>query len=186
MCKENYRNEIQRVLPEQMNQEATNVEEALMAKYALAGSHIESGDLEAAYKCLKEIMETSLHVFGEDHAVTSSVSASAVISLAATATELGYREEAFGWLNCVDRGIQNGAIERYVEIGLVQSFTGLYSSLGHCDRALPYAERSVQMYETDEIVGETPNKLKAKYTVAGIYSDLGRVDKALTIHKEIC
>jgi hypothetical protein len=98
ICKENYQNEIQRVLAEQMNQEATNMEEALMAKYALAGSHIESGNLEAGYKCIKEMIETSLRVFGEDHALTSHVSASAVVSLAGIATELGHREEAFGWL----------------------------------------------------------------------------------------
>jgi hypothetical protein len=195
MCKENYRNEIQRVLAEQMNQEATTMEEALMAKYALAGSHMQSDNLEAGYKCIKEMIETSLHVVGEDHALTSRVLATAVITLAGIATELGHREEAFGWLNCVDRGVQNGTIETIerslVDVGLVQSFAGLYSSLGQCDRALPYAERSVQMYERYEIVGDTPNKhtpnkLKAKQTVAGIYSDLGRLDKAVTIHKEIC
>jgi tetratricopeptide (TPR) repeat protein len=187
MCKVNYRDEIQRVLAEQMNQEATTLEEASRARYALACSHLESGNNKAGYKCLKEIIETLLHVFGEDHALKSHVSASAVLSLAATATQLGHREEAFGWLNCVDREVQNGAFERsLVDIGLVQSFAGLYSSLGQCDRALPYAERSVQMYERDETVGETPNKLKAKHMVASIYSDLGQLDKAVTISKEIC
>jgi tetratricopeptide (TPR) repeat protein len=187
MCEENYRNEIQRVLAEQMNQEATSLEEALMAKYALAGSHIESGNLEAGYKCLKEMIETSLHVFGEDHALTSGVSRSAVLSLAATSNRLGHREEAFGWLNCVDRGVQNGTIDRsFVEVSLAHNFACIYSSLGQCDNALPYAEHSVQMYERDENVGETPNKLAAKHTVASIYSDLGQLDKAVTIHKEIC
>jgi tetratricopeptide (TPR) repeat protein len=164
-----------------MNQEATSLEDALIAKHALAGSHMGSGNLEACYKCLKEIVETSLDVFGEDHTLASRVSRSAVFSLAATATQLGHREEAFGWLNCVARGVQNEAIER----SLAHGFASLYFSLGQLGKALPYAERSVEMYERDENVGGTPNKLKAKHTVARIYSDLGQLDKAVTIHKEI-
>jgi hypothetical protein len=112
MCKEDYRNEIQRVLAEQMNQKATSLEEALDAKYALAVSDAESGNTGPAYKSLKEIIETSLRVFGEDHVFTFRASAYAVICLAGIATELGHQEEAFGWLNCLDRGVQNGAIER--------------------------------------------------------------------------
>ena len=64
MCKVHYRNEIQRVLAEQMNQEATTLEDALRAKFALVSSHVESGNTKAGYKCLKEIIETSLHAFG--------------------------------------------------------------------------------------------------------------------------
>jgi tetratricopeptide (TPR) repeat protein len=188
MCKEYYRDEIQRVLAEQMNQEATNLEEALTAKYALAGSYyLELGNMEAEYKCMKGMIEASLHVFGEDRALTSRVSTSVVLTLAATATQLGHLEEAFGWLNCVDRGVQNGAIEgSLADVGLDHNFAGIYSSLGQFGKALPYAERSVQIYERSEYEGETPNKLKAKHIVASIYSDLGQLDKAVTIHKEIC
>jgi tetratricopeptide (TPR) repeat protein len=187
MCKEDYRNEIKRVLAELMNQDAKSLEEALMAKFALAGSHIESGNMEAGYKCIKEIIETSLYVFGEDRALTSRVCSSAVVSLAGIASQQGHNEEAVGWLNCVDRGVQNGTIERsLVEVSLAHNFAGIYSSLGQCDKALPYAERSVQMYERDESEGMTPNKLKGKRIVASIYSDLGQLDKAVTINKEIC
>jgi tetratricopeptide (TPR) repeat protein len=187
MCKEDYRNEIQRVLAEQMNQEATNMEEALMAKYALACSHVDSGNMEAGYKCMKEIIETSLHVFGEDHALTSWVSASAVLTLARIAIKLGHHEEAFGWLNYVDRGLQNGAIERsyVVDVDLVHSFAIIYCSLGQFGKALPYAERSVQMYERYDDEGETQNKIEAKQIVATIYGQLGQRDKAVTVHKEM-
>jgi tetratricopeptide (TPR) repeat protein len=180
-------NQEQRVLAEHMNQEATNLGEMSRARYALACSHLESGNMEAGYKCMKESVEASLHAFGEDRALTSWVSVSAVLTLAATATQLGHLEEAFGWLNCVDRGVQNGAIERsFVYVGLDHNFAGIYSSLGQFGKALPYAERSVQIYERDDNEGETPNKLKAKHMVASIYSDLGQLDKAVTIHKEIC
>jgi tetratricopeptide (TPR) repeat protein len=169
-----------------MNQEATTLEDALRAKFALVSSHVESGNTKAGYKCLKEIIETSLHAFGEDHILTSDVSVKAMLTLASTASKLGHNEEAFGWLNCVDRGVQNGAIERsLVGVGLCHNFANIYSNLGQCDRALPYAERSVQMYERDENVRRTPNKLKAKHIVASIYEDLGQLDKAVTIHKEM-
>jgi tetratricopeptide (TPR) repeat protein len=180
-----------------MNQEATNMEDLLVAKYALASSQLKSGNTEPAYKSLKEIIETSLRVFGEDRVLTSRESVYAAIGLAGIATDSGHQEEAFGWLNCVDRGVQsgaiqcsgvqNGAIKRSgVEVALVHSFATLYTNLGQCDRALPYAERSVQIYESgDGNIAETPNKLKAKHIVASIYSNLGQLDKAVTILKEI-
>jgi hypothetical protein len=129
MCKEDHRNEIKRVLAELMNQDAKSLEEALLAKFALAGSHIESGNMEAGYKCIKEIIETSLHVFGEDRALTSRVCSSAVVSLAGIASQQGHNEEAVGWLNCVDRVVQNGTIERsLVEVSLAHNFAGMFQS----------------------------------------------------------
>jgi hypothetical protein len=67
-----------------------------------------------------------------------------VFSLAIVATNTGHPEEAFGWLNCVDQGIENGAIERsLIEFNLVHGFTLMYNTLGQYDRALPFAMRSV-------------------------------------------
>jgi tetratricopeptide (TPR) repeat protein len=187
MCKQVYRNEIQQVLAEHMNREATNLDEELRAKYMLAGSYDQSGNKEAAYKCLKEIIENVLRVVGEDHAFASSdTTAHTAISLANIAAESGHQEEAFGWLNCVDLGVQNGAIERSrVESGLLQGFATLYLYLGRYDKALPYAEHSVKVYERHNDERETPNKLEATYIVANIYSKLGQRDKAVAMNKEI-
>jgi hypothetical protein len=169
-----------------MNQEATNMEDALMAKYLLACSHAESGNMGPAYKHMKEIIETSLRVFGEDHVFTSPASANAALGLAGIATDYGHQEESFGWLNCFDRGVQNGAIERsLVEGGLAHGFAMLYYNLGQFGKALPYAERSVQVYERDQIEGETPGKVEDQQIVATLYGHLGQRDKAVTIHKEM-
>jgi tetratricopeptide (TPR) repeat protein len=109
-----------------------------------------------------------------------------VVSFASIATNLGHPEEAFGWLNGVDRGIRNGAIERSLatESDLAHCFATIYANLGQHNRALPYAERSVRLYERCENEGNTSAKLTAKAAVANIYSNLGQRDKALAIYKE--
>jgi hypothetical protein len=151
VCKINYGGEIQRVLAEEMNQEATTVEEELLAKSYLARSHGESGNLEASYKCLKEIIETTLRVRGEDHAFTSGLLLDAMFSLATIATKSGHQEEAFGWLNCVQRDVLNGPIERFqhklegsiehsfLEFKLVDTLAIVYMNIGQLDMALPFA-----------------------------------------------
>ena len=179
MCKNVYRNEIQRVLAKQMNQAATTIEQELSAKLVLSSSHLQSGNMEAAYKGIKEIIETALHVFGEDRASTYDLFLNAVFRLATIATNIGHQEEAFGWLNWLDRGIQDGAIERsLVESNLVLGFATMYENLGQFDRALPFAERSVHLCDSKK-------KPIAKHTVASIYSNLGQRDKAVTINKQI-
>jgi tetratricopeptide (TPR) repeat protein len=124
----------------------------------------------------------------EDHAFTSKlVLEHAASRLASIASQLGHPEEAFGWLNCVERGIQNGALERsLVEFSLVNTLAIIYMNVGQLDKALPFAERSVQWFqERDECRVETENKLVAKDTVASIYSDLGQRDKAVAIQEEM-
>jgi hypothetical protein len=146
VCKDIYRNEIQRVLAEQMTQDATSLDEKLAAKHLLACSHRESGNTEASNKCFKEIIETTMRVFGEDRFFSSHLVVDAVFSMSNYANKSGHQEEAFGWLNCVDRGIQNGAIERsLVESNQVHGFATIYDALGQFDRALPYVERGVQL-----------------------------------------
>jgi hypothetical protein len=93
MCKDTYRNEIQRVLAESLNQVATTIEEELVAKHFLASSYRQSGNIEASYKCLKEIIETILCVNGEDHAFKSNLFLDAVFRLASLANALGHQEE---------------------------------------------------------------------------------------------
>jgi hypothetical protein len=76
-----------------------------------------------------------------------------VICLAGIATELGHQEEAFGWLNCLDRTgelFRTGqSSARLLRAALVHHFAILHCNLGQCGKALPCAERSVQMYERD-------------------------------------
>jgi hypothetical protein len=168
-----------------MNQDATTIEDELVAKLLLSASHRESGNIEASYKCSKEIVETTLCVFGEERTFTSTLCLDSVIGLAYIANTLGHQEEAFGWINWVDRGIQNGAIERSLaESNLVTCFATIYNNIGQHDKALPYAERSVQLWAANEkSVEDTWNKLVAKTAVASIYSNLGQRDKAVTIQK---
>jgi hypothetical protein len=65
MCKEDCRNEIQRVLAEQMNQKATSLEEVLGAKHALAVSDAELGNTGPArlskLPCVSSEKTTCLH-----------------------------------------------------------------------------------------------------------------------------
>jgi hypothetical protein len=112
MCKDNYRNEIQRVLAKQMTQDTVTIEDGLAATHLLACSYRDSGNIEASYESLKEIIEITLRVFGEDYGLISSLVLEAVFSLAIIANNTGHPEEAFGWPKCVDQGIENGAIER--------------------------------------------------------------------------
>jgi tetratricopeptide (TPR) repeat protein len=188
MCKDHYRNEIQRVLAEQMNQEATTIQQKLAAKFNSASSYGKSGNIEASYKGYKDIIETYLLVYGEDLAYTSTRFLDTVTSLADISIALGHQEEAFGWLNCMDQGIQDGAIKRslHFESNLVGCFAKLYSDLGQYDKALPYAKRSVQLLRASKKgEGETWNQLTAKETVARVYSNLGQRDKALPIYREM-
>jgi tetratricopeptide (TPR) repeat protein len=165
-----------------------------MAKLMLAVSDVESGNLEPGYKSFKEILDTSLRVFGQDHVFTSYASVTAALGLFGVATDSGHQEEAFGWLNCLYQGVQK-TIERSLRIeggplliegDLYHRFATVYCYLGQVGKALPYAKRSVQMYERDNNVGDTPNKLEVKQMVASLYSQLGQRDKALTILKEMC
>jgi tetratricopeptide (TPR) repeat protein len=188
MCKEYYQNETQRVLAKQMNEVATTIDEELWAKNALACSYLESGNTEASYKCFKEIVETGLRLNGEDHALKPSVSALAVLNLTGVAIRRWQWEEAVGWLSCLERGIQNGTIApSLVEFGMAHCFAAIYTNLGQVERALPFAECCVQLYERYEQVGGDAQKklLMAKCDVGQIYCELGQYGKAATIYKEM-
>jgi tetratricopeptide (TPR) repeat protein len=186
ICNECYRKEVRQFLADQKSQEAAtgNIREQLEAKNILGLSYLDSGKNQEAYDCFKEISDVLRGLLGEPRFLRGALAATAVMNLATAALCLGRLEEALAWSKRLDQESQNGIVEWAADLEpmVVANLASVYNSLRQLEKALPYAERAVQLQIG--IVGDTVTDVLTKQTLASIYSNLGQHDKAIATQKE--